>query len=444
MASALLCAFAISVLGGAPARSEPAFPSLVRLSREVAEQVVAQRPEPPVALQVRATPPDLARGAATQLAAELARAKLAPLVLTGAGAEPDAAEAAARAAGARSLLRLTVSVEKGQLQAKGDLLGTWVNFWSGKSPTRPAHPAALLDAATEADPALLALAEGPTALGAAPGPLKLQLLPFARLSAVPAAVAVGELDGDGSREVAVLTDDEVLVYKADGRLLARYEHRGLSAAEAPCREPFGALAFVANPPRLAYVSGRRARGELLAYERGALRALGNVDETPATAFAPALRLEPGLNVFRGKQPFAAAALDHGWSWLVLADTSASIARPAATGRTWVTGAGAGTALADLDGDGLPEVVLSAPRYQADPDELRVVSATQLEARGQRELERPRPDVAEVPSLWQGTVGRGRAVVMATGALEPGDAEQVVVGLWQADGAGELVLLRRQP
>src|SRR2546428_241954 len=44
---------------------------------------------------------------------------------------------------------------------------------------------------------------------------------WAKLPALPAAIAAGDLDGDGKKELAVLTDDEVLLFSADGKLFSR-------------------------------------------------------------------------------------------------------------------------------------------------------------------------------------------------------------------------------
>ncbi|HLL55605.1 MAG TPA: VCBS repeat-containing protein, partial [Myxococcaceae bacterium] len=158
--SALWASFAVALLAAAPVerRPEPRN-ALERLARQTADALAERAPEPPLALYVRADAAELERGFTSLLASELAARKLAPVALR--VPTPEAAEPAAREQGARSLARLTLALEHGLLQARGDLTGTWVNFWAGQVPTRPAQPAAALAQSTEADAHALALAARP-------------------------------------------------------------------------------------------------------------------------------------------------------------------------------------------------------------------------------------------------------------------------------------------
>src|SRR5262249_23515853 len=118
---------------GAMASSSPApLPSANRLAAQIAERIVGQGAEPPVAIAVRSNSRALTDGFATLLAADLARAKMGPMVLS-ASADPIQA---ARAGGARSLVRLGVRGGNGQVGAQGELLGPRATLWAGRGATR--------------------------------------------------------------------------------------------------------------------------------------------------------------------------------------------------------------------------------------------------------------------------------------------------------------------
>ncbi|MHB8878281.1 MAG: VCBS repeat-containing protein, partial [Myxococcaceae bacterium] len=402
---------------------------------------------------------ELARAVGTLLTSELSARGFAAFPV--AAPSPEAAESAARAAGARCLLRLTIGLDHGLLTARGDLLGTRENFWSGATPTRPALPAAVVVTSVDADAHALALAAAtlvsppPVAtVPAATGPLKLIGGTFARLPALPAALAAGDLDGDGKHEVAVLTDDEVLLFSPEGRLLARHEHKNLPTAEAPCREPFGALAFQASPPRLLYLSARRGRGESLSYDRGGLRAVGTFDEVPlgfSGEVALTGRMNAGTNTFAPEvslggrspvtfgAPFTTASVRAGAFLFVFPDGQLSISRGGPGEKLRALGAGAGSALADLSGDGQPSLVSSSPRYQVDPDELRVTPLSSVELAASRGGP---VDLANVTPAWQGLALRGRVLAIAAADLDGDGADELVLGVWLLDGGGELQVFRR--
>ena len=98
--------------------------------------------------------------------------------------------------------------------------------------------------------------------------------------------------------------------------------------------------------------------------------------------------------------------------------------------TFVTGVGSGSALVDLVGDNVPEVLATQFKTNAG-DEARVMTLKEFEAAQARNL-----NLAEVPTLWRDKLA-GRAVVAAAGR------ECVVLGLWKDDGTGELVMIRRE-
>jgi hypothetical protein len=418
-------------------------PALERLAQAVAAEVGGHRPEPPVALHFSGGAPELRRAFGTLLASKLGAAGLAPVVLE--APSPEAAEARAREQGARGLVRLTLSVEAGELRARGDLLGTWVNFWSGRTPTRPPEPAAALARAVEADAALLALAAvEPPALPPGPRPVRLLGAVLARLPRPLAALAAGDLDGDGRAELAVLTEREVLVFSAEGKLLAEHSLEALPPGPTPTREPFGALAILSGPPRLAAFSTRFAQGQVLSLEGGALRPVARL-EAPLlgpearggfvpgqTAFAPEVRLgDGGPRTTTVPAPFTTFSAAPPRLLFVHLDGSASLFSRSSAAPSRLSGLGAGSALGDLDGDGLPELLTTSPEPWPSPDVLRVY--------------RLGPDGEDSPGgepLWQGALPPGRALQVVTADLDGDGRLEVVVGLTRPDGTGELFLLRQ--
>ncbi len=445
MSRALLLALLLSS-HSATAAPEPSTPPAVeQLAQGLFEDVRALKLEPPVALHLSGGAPELRRAFGTLLAARLGAAGLAAVVVD--APSPEAAEPRAREVGARGLVRLTLAVEAGELRARGDVLGTWVNFWSGRTPTRPPSPAAALTRAVAADASALALAAvqpgtpPPPTTPEAPRPLRLMGALLAPLPEPLAALAAGDLDGDGKDEVAALTGKDVLVFTAQGRLLAQHSLEALPRSATPTREPFGALAFLSGPPRLAVFSSRFAAGEVLALEAGVLKPTARLDAAPLGAEARA-GFVPGQTAFTDLRlgtervasvpaPFTTASAAPPRLLLVHLDGAASLyARPSAAPAR-LTGLGAGSALGDLDGDGTPELLTTSPELQPSPDVLRVFK---LDAAG---------DTASLQEpLWQGALPAGRALQVVTANTEGDRYREVVVGLAKPDGTGELFLLRQ--
>ncbi|WP_255652612.1 VCBS repeat-containing protein [Myxococcus sp. XM-1-1-1] len=432
------------VAAGAASSSAEGTSAVQRLAGELATAVRKLPAEAPVGLYLSGSSAELRRAVGSVLTSRLASANLAPVLVDAPSAE--AAESVARAQGARTLVRLTLDVEAGALRARGDALGTWVNFWSGRVPTRPAKPSGALVESVDADAEVLALASvgAPATTPPTAGVRSVRLLGavLARLEQPIAALAAGDLDGDGRDEIAVLTEAEVSVFDADGRLLARRELDGLPFSNAPTREPFGALAVLPGPPRLAAWSTRRSQGELLVLDkgRGTLRPVGTLDSAPLgpaergsfvpgqTAFQAEVRLADGKPVTLSA-PFTTAGFASPRMLFVHPDGTGSLYSRAGTAPTRLSGLGAGSALGDLDGDGTPELLTTSPLLQPSPDALRVHALNGAD-----------PTVHE--PLWQGALPPGRALYVVTANLDGDARREVVVGLLKPDGTAELFLLRQ--
>jgi len=415
-----------------------ASPSVDRLARAVVDQATRIPLEAPVAIQVDAPTPALGRAVASLISAELSRRRLSPVVLD---ANAVTAERLAREKDLRSLLRVSVTAENARLAARGDVLPTWVNFWAGAAPTR-SGPAAAIAASVDADVQAMTLA-ATVAAGSPSAPLKLGLGVLAKLPGVPAAIAVGDLDGDKRPEIAVLMDDELLVLSSEGKPIARYDLRSLAVALRPTREPFGAVSILTG--RLTYVSGRRAHGETLTLQGGSLKPVAVSDDVTLDAIT--VRLVPGLNAFAAEaswfgKPLSLPALltttstRAGLSLFLFANGSGSITRgtpPAAA----FTSAPSAAVLADLDGDQSPELVTTSSRFFVDGDDVRVVPVAAAEAIAARS-----GSLADATPVFSGATPRGRVLAIAAADLDGDGTEEVVLGAWLADGTGELLLARR--
>jgi hypothetical protein len=448
--SPALATLLLSTLAAAPATAPApaAPPSVVRLAHLVTEELRALKPEPPVALHLSGSSPELRRAVGTLLAANLAAAELGPVVLE--APSPEAAETVAREQGARSLVRLTLSVSEGELRASGDVLGTWINFWSGRTPSRPPTPAAAVVRAVEADAGALALAAVSSPLMSSmplpsmSGPRLVRLMgaTLVRLEAPPIGLAAGDLDGDGKDEVAVLTERAVSVFGGDGQLLARREMEGLPLNATPPREPFGMVAIIPQPARLAAWSTRYSHGEVLLFDRakGTLKPLGPLDTAPIgayeratftagqTNFTPEVRLGEG-RLLTVPAPFTSASLVPPRMLFVHPDGSASLYPRATTPPVRMQGLGAGSALGDLDGDDTPELITTAPQLFPAPELVRVYALSG-------------DDPTTHSPLWQSTLPAGRALHVITADLDQDKQREVLVGVWHSDGTGEVFLMRQ--
>lgn len=413
-------------------------PSLERLAEDVSVTVIQNKLEGPIGVFVEGPSPTLNRALGSVVMARLAKHKLGPVPVTSRDA-PEA-ERWARENRLRSVLRLGVSLEGPKVVLRGDALSTWVNFWSGNTPTRTG-PAAAIALQVDADPEAVTLGGGTPSPSR---PLELTVSVLARLPAQPAALAIGDLDGDHRAEIVALVADGISTWTGDGKYKGRVE---LNAAltSACSREPFGLLSF--KDGKLLAWSSRRETAEVFSWQRDDWHSVGQADAPSIGPFV--FKPRPGFASFERELTWAGRAstwvepLQHVSLWganVALGVTSsgnASITRGQVP-TNQVKGVGSGSVLADFDADGTPDVVASTTRSIGDSDELRVVSLIAFES-----LQSRGAQLSEAPVIWQKAIN-GRALVAAAGDLDGDGVDEVVIGTWFDSGTGELLVLRRTP
>jgi hypothetical protein len=398
-------ALAALLFGTEPA---PAKSSLELLANQIQAEVSAERPESPVAVAVQAQSAALADSLAALVAARLTGAGLAAFTL------PPGADVAqrARSQGARSLLGLQLQLDD-RLAASGSLRSVWRNFWAGKVPVE-AGPARALSAVVPADTAARVLAAG----GGWPSGLALEPAPLARFAARTAALASGDLDGDGRPEVAVLVGGELLVIASTGEPRA---HARLPAPTVPLREPFGTVCVAGGVVSVAWAraaggTAYRLQGqELVPVARTEGPTLGCGESAEPASFVPGVAR---MLVGRGPQRDLVWGGDvrAGHRLLLFPDGTARWSTPGGTVRV-LQQIGAGAALVQLGG----EMRVAASTAAAAPaeDRLRLVGSGGSE-----------PSVA-VP---------GR-ILQVEPTAELAGAPALVLGVWTADGGSELRIVR---
>ena len=398
-------------LAGILLAAAPGTPAMEMLADRLRDALVAARPEPPVAVAVQGPSAALSESVGAVLAARLNGAGLPAFVLPG-GPEPADR---ARGQGARSLVSLQLRVE-GELATAGELRSVWRNFWAGRTPVETG-PVRVVSASVPVDAATTLLA----AAGASGAALVLDPVPLARFAARTAAVASGDLDGDGRPEIAILVGEEVVLLDAGGQPLARHGLGDLPPAAAPVREPFGTMCISSGLLAVAWARAEptvalQLRGtQLVRQATGGGPTLGCGESAEPAAFVPGVAR---LAVGRGQQREVVWGGDArgGHRLLLFPDGTARWSAPGSTARV-LGQVGAGAALVSWGGE--MRVAASSAAAGLPEDRLRLLG--------------PGPQDLSI------TVPGRILQVLATADLR--GAPALVLGVWTAEGGSEVRVVR---
>jgi hypothetical protein len=404
-----------------------------------------------VGVYVQASTPELAQ-AAQSLLIDAFQKKGAKAALPLSATSGTEAEAKAREAGMDMLVRVRVGLEGTDLTLAGDRIGTWVNFWDGKTEVRQLGSATLA-ARTTADASVLTLSRvvgvQPEQLIAPPTvntTVHYGVDPIARVPARVLALTLLDADGDGRPELAALTPTEVLLLRPDGEILARRDHSLLPEAVHPSRDPSGGLVTVDGPKghRLLYTFSGQARGESLAADRTGLHALSLADQTPLCVSSAGLvtsTIVEGTNLYGPDvrmsgvvhtlaQPVLALRANPAPGDPALLALYADGQAQPLSGTLTELGAplvGVGeAALADLDGDGIPELVVSSSAPAGPSDQVRILKPGQ-----------------SVP-VFQSELLSGAVLASIAGDIDGDGKADVVLAVVQADGSTTLYRVGIKP
>ncbi len=386
--------------------------ALELLVSRLTDRILAAHPEAPAAVAVQSASPALANAAAALLASRLSAGGLSSFALSG----EEEPEPRAQAQGAATLVHLVVRLDA-ELTSAGELRTVRRNFWAGRTPVNDG-PALALAASVPADAGARVL----WAAGQGPVGLVLHPTPLARFGERTAAVAAGDIDGDGHGEVAVLLESEVQLIGEGGRVLARFPLAGLPPAPIPVREPFGTICIRDGhvevvPANLASGLTLRLTGSTLTSTGVAPRpTLGCAgDALPARFIAGIARLQPDSE---NRQVWG-GDVRRGHRALLFPDGTATWLRAGESEPQQIPGVGAGGALVDW----ADEMFFAASSDAANPseDRLRVLGARSSLG-----------DLA-VP---------GRILQVCRAVLD--GRVVLVLGVWTPDGGSELRIVWRRP
>lgn len=431
---ALLAALVLAAPGAAPAAEGGALGEAAdELAARLAEGTAPDR----VALTATAPGADgLAEPFAAALAGALSRRGYAPLPLRG----RESPEAAARAAGADRLARIRVALSAGgrELAATAEVTAARENFFLQRAPG--AGPVRLLAVAVPADAVVRTLARpaGPSRL-AAPTLVPLFALP-------ERVVALAVLPAGDAAAVLAATPGGLLLLSAAGQRLA-VRPAPVPAPGHALRDDAAALAVGDfGGGRIAWQPAGAPEAEVLSLEAGRLEPVATLPAAPLAAggagrlfgrFAPGVpdwedrvssTVDPGpLRSPRVLQGAAAAPHPGRAAFALLhADDAAEILDAALAPVGRVEGVGAGFALADVNGDGEPELVASSAE-PAPEDRVRVLRLA---------------PAAE--TLFQSQPVPGAIRAAAAGDLTGDGADDVVLAALQPDGSTRVWLLTADP
>jgi hypothetical protein len=387
-------ALALALSAGAP--SDAPATALGRGAAQAAAQALEDVPQGrTVGVFCQAPTPELQQAGAALLV-DSVRKRGAKAALIVDAQDPQDAERQGRSQGIDVLLRVRVGLEGGMLTLGGDRVGTWVNFWDGKTLIRQL-PGSPLSVQLPADASVLTLARVvvPTVADpvVVPEPPRFAVTELFRIPARVLAMALVDLDGEGQRALAVLTPGEVLILGPHGEVRARRDFGSLPRSAHPVREPCGGLTCSSGGRgrSLQSFACSQSRGETLSLDGSGLHPVGLLDATPlasGTAGSVSAINQAGTNLFGPEVKLGAAPHTLARAVVALAANPGpgepSFLASYADGEVQplsrtlgdlgapLPGAGI-AALADLDGDGIPELILSSGVGAPESDSLRILA-----------------------------------------------------------------------
>lgn len=448
MLSASTLALGLSLAAVAPSPAG----SLETASRELADKAAAHLGgDRRVAVAVL-SPDAEALAAPVEAVVADVLARRGPSVIPLRGAQRADPEGAARQLGCDHLVRIQVALSTDgdrELLLAAEVLPTWQSFFLQRVPARPPG-AAVVTARVRADREVLLLAKAPVPPSS--GPFRVSVRPLLKLDATVLALAVGDVLGDGRAAIAVVSPHGLALVQ-NGRVVARREVPELPAGRAP-RDPTAAIAIGDfGGGRIAYFLAGANNGEVIAVEGGSLRPVGVLSAAPICAGAAGKlfgHFVPGRGTIadtlapyidpkeiraipaKGRELVGVAATPRpsriAYAALYSDGALIPLGQDLKPAFSPVASVGAGFALADLDGDGVPELVASSGT-PGPTDRIRV-----LRFGGGKE-----PEVAFESGPIAGALLAGGA-----GDLDGDGRDDAVLAAPLPDGTTQLYLVTREP
>jgi hypothetical protein len=405
----------------APAKSEV---GLDLLANTLVEQIKSSALEGPLAISIEGSPQSLARAISTSIIGKLSGTSkgafeliATPLQVSDAGLVQETFEKQAMALDAKSVVRLTIDLEKNRLVARGDAFSLSYNFWAGKTPLRKTEQLTLT-ASAPID--MQSEFFKPAAFSETP-PLSLKISPFIKLPQWALAVASFE-DASKSKFILVLTSDALSLYSPQGKLVSR---NPLPLVEnRVTRAPFGILAV--NGPRVTLWHNRRPGVDAAVFQNG----IAQFEKASILEFGP-LKCTPELTAnyvecldAKIQQAYARTDLRVWSTTSGRTKIAFGTAAPLSLNHT-----GAST-LADFDGDGRGELVATSSRVGFD-DELKVIPllAIQNEA-----------SFHTIDKVFAERV-KGRIVSAFSHDSDSDGKDEVFFSTWNPDGTGTISVMK---
>ncbi len=431
-------------LAPGPSRAAPRG-ALALAAEQLAARFAETAPDRGVVARAVPGPAGLVGPLETALSGALARLGWSVAPLRGHSlADP---EQAARSLGADRLLRVSAGLVPGrrELALAGESIPTRPNFFLQRSPSVRPGGSRLLSASAPADEETLLLARAPPPAAGAPAAV---VRPLLDLAEPVLALAAGDAAGDGSTALAIATASGLEVRSSSGVLLAR---RAASPPARAVRHPAAAVAIGGfGGGRVAWQRAGDAQAEVLALAGGILSPVATLPAAPLCAggagplfgaFLPGKAsladlllpaLDPAARPRSDRELLAVAAAPQPGrvAWAVLsAGGSLELLGRGLTPAGAIDGLGRGFALADLDGDGEPEVVASLADA-AGGDRIRVL--------------RPGASGRAPAVLFESPPIAGELVAGAGGDLTGDGVDDAVMAAVLPDGRTRLWLVTADP